>query len=145
MIVNDIIRDAVNGLQDTYYLRATDNEANISIDWIDLSGITLCIYNNLPTINHSVTSGIIREWNVEIKVLQLADMDDDDEDGDIIRESCLNTADQIYDAIMRDSRISISGEQPDYTIDMMDNVKLYDKIMTGVELSFTLELPRHGC
>jgi len=145
MIVNSIIQDAVNSIQDTYYLRATDQEANISIDEIDLYGLTACIYNNLPTITHSVTNSIVREWPVEIKILQLADFDDDDNDGDIIRDACMQIADILHDKIVGDLRASQAADINNYIIDMLDQVKLYDQTLTGVNLRFELPINRNEC
>ena len=145
MIINQIIEEAVNSIPDTYYLRATDQEANIEIDEIDLHGLSICIYNNLPSITHEVTNSIIREWPVEIKILQLADYDDNDVDGDVIRDACLRIADQLHDIIVSDLRTSQAADIENYIIDMLDQVKLYDQILTGVNLRFMVPLTRNEC
>jgi len=145
MEVNSIIRDAVYSIPDTYYLRATDQEANIEMDDIDLIDITVCIYNNLPTINNVVSNGVVAEYPVEIKILQLADYDDNDVDGDVIREACMDIAYELQYTITSDNRTSQAADVDNFIVDMLDQVKLYDKILTGVELRFNLPIPKNNC
>ena len=88
-------------------MRNTDDDANIDIDLIDLASKTICIYNNLPEVDHvaSLGSTVYRMWPVEIKILRLASLDDDGDDGDILREICLQAADIIYDQLSLSDQI----------------------------------------
>lgn len=144
-MINEIIESAIGTIDKATYLRATDSEANTVLGDIDLSDITLCIYNNIPDIKNIVKSSIIREWPVEIQILQLASFDDNDSDGDVIRALCVPIADRIYDAIVSNMETVQAGPNINYNIKMLDQVKLYDKILTGVQLSFVLKVMRNVC
>ena len=132
--ISPIIENIVNTIPNGVYLRATDQEANIAIDDIDLDGKILVLYNNLPTItgNKQQSGFDLQNWPVEIKILKLADMDDNDVDGDLLRDDCLKIAEYIVDKFPQDPAQSFD----DYEIEFAENYKIYDKIMTGCMLNF---------
>ena len=144
-IVSPIIEGIVNQIPDTKYLRDTDQDANIDVDQLDLEGLTIVIYNNLPTVSHEIgTHGqlIYRRWPVELKILRLAELDDTGSDGDQLRAICLGVADQIYDRIASQPIISKIVPLNGYDIDFSRGVKVYDKIMTGLTMTFDIPIDR---
>lgn len=128
---------------DGLFMRATDADANRDVDNVDLGGKTLVIYNNLPEVTHPVPVGgaISREWPVELRILRLANFDDNTEQGDALRDICMDAADRIFDSI---TDIDSFPSVEEYTIQMLGEVKVYDKTLTGVRLSFTLHLLRNA-
>lgn len=123
------------------YLRATDLDANISVDGIDLSGKTIVLFNNLPEVVNAVSQSgaVTRAWPIEIKVLQLALLDDTTKQSDVIRDVCLEIADEIWD------KVAVHQDIPDafeYGINFLNDLKIYDKTMTGCSLTFVLNTQR---
>ena len=138
--ISPIIEAIVATIPDGVYLRATAQEANIEADDLDLEGKILVVYNNLPSVDHTFGVGghVVAVWPVEIQVLKLADFDDNDADGDIIREDCLRIANYIADVFPENSVQIIE----DYNIDFLDEVKVYDATLTGCRLSFDYPIDR---
>lgn len=129
-------------IPNSVFLRATDASANTDVDNIDLNGKTIFIYNNLPTVEHTPTQGgsVFRAWPIEIRILRLANFDDNTEDGDLLRDICLAGADALYD--------KLPGQFTDipivdtYVIQMLGEEKVYDKTLTGVRMTFPLSVRR---
>jgi len=143
--ISNLIEDAVNQIPDLAFLRATDAEANIQVDDIDLGAANIAIYNNRPTTTGTSgdLSGLVQvEWPVEIHILGLADFDDDDLDADIIADPLYSIAEELYDRLVGDPLASLLTFSDSYTINLGDPVKLYDKTLTGVTLSFELYYSR---
>tara|TARA_R110000751_G_scaffold131994_4_gene234409 strand:+ start:4659 stop:5105 length:447 start_codon:yes stop_codon:yes gene_type:complete len=138
MLINDILKDACALIPNSVYLRATSTEANTSVADIDLAGKTFCLYNNLSSVVYNVGNSVVSSHPVEIKFLELADFDDDTEQGDVIRERLLEVAKSIFFTISIDDRVSKAEITESFEINMEDNVKLYDTIMTGVSLEFDI-------
>jgi len=141
-LVSSIIEDAVATVTDSVYLRATDMDANTSVAEIALEGKVFCVFNNLPTMKATGENGFTYEVPVEISVLRLADFDDNTIDGDAIRDSVVPSAEKIFDKIARDSRISNLMVSEGYELSFEDQVEIYDSILTGVKLEFTMYLDR---
>ncbi len=144
-MIGDLIKEAVESIAGTVYIRATDYDANTAIHNIDLKDKILCIYNNLPVVSHSFGVNILRNWPVEIKVLQLADVDDNTSDGDIIRAECFPVCDKIFDYIINDPRTNQAEPPDDYTINPQEKVLIFDSTMTGLQLEFTIKVDRKAC
>jgi len=129
-------------IPNSVFLRATDASANTDVDHIDLAGKTIFIYNNLPIVNHAVNKGgsVFRTWPVEIRVLRLADFDDNTDQGDALRDVCIDGADALYD--------KLPGQFPDYPVteeyglQLLGEEKVYDKTLTGCRMIFTLNVRR---
>lgn len=142
-LVSPIIETAAGLVPDSLYLRATDTQANIEVDEIDLEDKVAILYNNLPTVKHAVSAGgVIRRWPVEIKILKLAQADDNDVNGDVIRAALLPYADLMFDAILKDQRVSLADVPSSYDIDFLDVVRIYDNIMTGLVIKFSISISR---
>ena len=125
------------------YLRATDTDANTTLDNVNISGRYVVLFNNLPEVNVSVSQSgyMTKSTPIGIKVLRLAGLDDTTIESDTIRDSCEDVANMIFD------KIRIYQELPDvfeYTVSLLNEVKLYDKILTGVSMSFVLNTERGG-
>ncbi len=147
-LVSSTLRSIVESISDTVYMRNTDVDSNIDIDLIDLENKTVVIYNNLPTIAHVLpTAGgtvTTRSWPMEMRILQLADMDDDGEGGDDIRERCLLVADTIFDKLLNNQLLSLTAAIEGYEVEFEDNVKVYDKVMTGCKLLINYPIDRES-
>jgi len=137
------IETIVAGITGGVFLRATDNDANISVDNIDLEGKTLCIFNNLPVVSNQVSKSgyIVQVWPVEIRVLQLSNLDDTTAQGDAIRDACAIAADTIWDKITFDQSLPDAFE---YELNYLNEVKVYDKTLTGVRLTFMFNSSRNA-
>jgi hypothetical protein len=131
----------VAAIPNAVYLRATDRDANVSIDNIDLAGKTVVIFNNLPEVRHAVSrSGfIVQTYPVELRVLQLAKLDDTTVDSDTIRDNCAAVANTLFDQISVDQSLPDTFE---YSIVFLGEMKVYDKTMTGCRLSFVFNSNR---
>jgi len=139
--ISQILSGIVATIPNTLYLRATDIDANISVDNVDLSGKTVTLFNNLPEVPHLVSGSgaVTRQWPIEIKVLQLANLDDTTPQSDVIRDACLAIADEIWDKVTAHQDLPNSFE---YAINFLNDVKIYDKTMTGCTLTFILNTVR---
>ena len=141
--ISGLIESLVNALPDAVYLRATDYDANIEVDNIDLAGKTIYIYNNLPIINLSVGIAITPQWPVNIKLLQLVDQDANTRDKDLIRESMVKPAQELLSAILRDPISNQAVLPPSATIEFLNDE--FDKTLTGVNLQFDIQLNQFLC
>ena len=139
-LISPIIETIVATISNGVYLRATAQEANIEADELDLIDKILIIYNNLPDVTNEIGPGgnVIAVWPVEIEILKLADFDDNTADGDLIRADCLRIANYILDSFPENSVEIIETYQTDF----LDEVKVYDKTMSGVRLTFDYPLRR---
>lgn len=125
----------------TRYMRASDLDANIEVDHVDLNDLSVVLFNNLPEIKNVVSQSgaVTREWPIEIKVLQLAELDHNTPQSDVIRDACLAIADEIWD------KVGVNQDLPDafeYGINFLNDVKIYGKTMTGCTLTFLLNVQR---
>lgn len=139
--ISNVIEDAAGLISKTMYLRATDIEMNTSADDIDLSSLTVVIFNNLPLVNNLVLQSgyITQSWPIEIKIVRLAELDDTTKQSDDIRDVCLSVANQLFDILSKAQTIPDAFE---YQVNFLNELKVYDKILTGCTLSFTLNTPR---
>jgi len=144
LTVSGIIEDAVGEIPNLLFLRATDAEANVAIDDIDLSADNVAIYNNRPETSGVAgeLSGLVQvEWPVEIHVIGLAELDDNDQDSDIIADPLYTIAEELFDRISNNQGSELTFPEG-YSIDLGTPVKLYDKILTGVTLGFSIYYSR---
>lgn len=134
--ISTILKGTIQKLPNASYLRATDDDANVEIEKIDIKGKTIFIYRNLPTVTNSIQAGGLVQSNypTEIDVLQLADLDDNTKNGDDIRASCKAMADRLMDRlkIRTDSVTPI----PSYQIVFSESVQVKDALLTGCILRF---------
>lgn len=134
--ISTILKETIQKLPNASYLRATDDDANVEIENIDIKGKTIFIYRNLPTVTNPIQAGGMVQSNypTEIDVLQLADNDDNTKDGDDIRASCKDMADRLMDhlKIRTDSVTPI----PSYQIVFSESVQVKDTLLTGCVLRF---------
>ena len=134
--ISTILKETIRKLPNASYLRATDDDANVEIEKIDIKGKTIFIYRNLPTVTNPIQAGGLVQSNypTEIDVLQLADLDDNTKDGDDIRASCKTMADRLMDhlKIRTDSVTPI----PSYQIVFTESVQVKDSLLTGCVLRF---------
>lgn len=143
-LINPILKPIAEAIPDVVYMRASDLEANVDVDQIDLEGKTLVIYYNRPTVdNKTGASGkhVVRQWPVEIHILQLAEVDDGEEDSDTIRAACIAIADKIFD-MMQIAAESSSESITDYALIFGEEQTIFDKLLTGVTLNFTYPIDR---
>lgn len=136
-MVSDIIESAVAQIPNSKYLRATDIDANIEVSEIELGTDVWCIFTNLAPIT-VLAGGQVHGYECEIKLLKKSDFDDNTAQGEVIRNELIPIATTLRNKIQADSRHSYAEYDEDYTIDPADQVKIYDSIMTGVMLSFTI-------
>ena len=139
--LSTLLQTITGGITDAVYLRATDNDANVSIDNIDLNGKTIVLFNNLPEVTYNVTrSGyMLQQFPVEIRVLRLAAIDDTTVDSDAIRDACSAVCDNIFDKITKHQTMPDAFE---YSVTFLGEVNIYDKVMTGARLSFVFHSDR---
>ena len=149
LLISGLIEDPVNQIADLLILRATDAEANVSVDDIDLSTANIAIYNNRPETSAVAgdISGLAEvEWPIQIHVIGLAELDDNDADSDVIADPLYTIAEQLFDRITNTAGLtpqqSLLTFADNYTIDLGQPVKLYDKILTGVTLGFSVYYSR---
>ena len=138
MTVTDIIRDAVALIPDSVFLRATEMDANISVSEIELEGKILCVFNNLPTISNTAGSGVMSSYPIQIQILEIAEEDDNTDQGDDIRGNLIPIANTLFSTIQQDPRHSLAEYAETYDIDLQGEVKIYDGIFTGVMLEFDI-------
>ena len=145
--VSNYLKAVIESMGHTF-MRATDIEANIEVDQVDLSAGTgiIFILNNLPTVSHVISrSGSGKStWPCELQVVKLADLDHKENESDTIRSAC---QDAIYQVIPRfDPEIYAAYPTP-YSINFLGQTKIYDKILTGCLLSMELlyDIPIYGC
>lgn len=140
--ISSILKRAVQKLPNAKYLRATDDDANNKLDDIDVSGLTVFIYHNLPRVVNTIQEGgLVQEnWPTEIDVVQLADYDDDTIDGDAIRNSCKEMANRLMDQlkVRTDSVTPISTYEHSFS----EAVQIHDTIFTGLRLRFNWIIDR---
>lgn len=139
-LFSPIIETIVGTIAEGVYLRATSPEANIELDDLDLKDKIVVVYNNLPELTSTVgQSGYVEQlWPVEIQVLKLADFDDNDVNGDLIRTECLRIANFIFDSLPRSGVSYVET----YDVSFLEQVKLYDKTLTGCNLTFEYPIER---
>ena len=139
-LFSPILETIVGTIAEGFYLRATSGEANIELDQIDLEGKIVVIYNNLPELTSPIgQSGYVEQlWPVEIQVLKLADFDDNDVNGDTLRADCLRVANYIVDRLPRSGGSYLDS----YDVSFLEEVKLYDKTLTGCRLAFEYPIAR---
>lgn len=135
----ETIAEAIAGV---VFLRATDADANMSLDDFDMTGKTVVIFNNLPTVPNTQGTSTLSEqdWPIDIRVLQLANLDDTTVDGDKIRDECAEVAYKIFDRL--GTQFTIDTPIDSHTVDFLDQVSLYDKILTGCKLTFNMKMYR---
>lgn len=140
--MDQILKNIINSIPGCWYVRATDDDANIIVDELDATVKILCIYNNLATINNVASQGRFsyREWPIEINILSLSELDANTEEGDAIRATLIPVADAIYDKL---PDVTEAPPVDGYEIELLNQVKIYDKILTGVRLSLTYNLGRN--
>ena len=144
LVLTSLIEEIVTKLPNAVFMRATDNDANIDLDNIDLSGQTIFIFNNLPELSILPQQGgmLQEQWPVEIDVLRLAQLDDNTSDGDQIRDGCLQVSKQFINKWIKEETNNTPVE--DFTFEFAETVKIYDKILTGGRLVFTVNLDQHS-
>ena len=134
--ISEILKTAVQKLPNALFLRATDLDANIELEKIDIGIRTLFIYNNLPNVNNPIQEGglVQRIVPTSIGVVRLADFDDNTRDGDVLREDCQIMADRLMDQLK--NRTDSITPIPDYQTNFTDAEKIHDVILTGLILRF---------
>ena len=141
LVISNLIKAEVEKIDNLIFLRATDQEANIVLDDIDLSVNNVAIYNNRPDTvgtTSEVSGNVEIEWPVEIIIAGLADFDDNDVDSDIVADPLYTIAEELFDRISQAAGQSFTTFPDGYEIGLGEPVKLYDKTLTGVVLSFSL-------
>jgi hypothetical protein len=135
--IDTITNSVLNGV----YMRATDDQANTDLDNVDLRNKTVVLFNNLPDMDFSVTRGGYTSQTipVEIRVLQLAEIDDNETQSDVIRDNCVAIANMVFDKL---TVYQITDDVIPYRINLLGETKVYDKTMTGCKLVFDLVTER---
>lgn len=141
--VSPIIKRATDIIPNSVYMRATDYNANVDIENVNVEDKVLVIYNNLPTVKNRLSDGgAYREYPVEVRILKLAQADDDDVDGDVIRAELLPYGDLVFDYCQQAQEVSSVKFADVYDLDFLDSVRIYDEVMTGLILKFTMYFDR---
>lgn len=134
MEVSTIIKQAAEDLG-MLYLRATDYDANVKVEEIDLGELPILIYNNLLEVEYTLGGGIVAEYPIEIKILKLGYFDNDTEDADFIINACRKLGESLVNLLLENELINT----PDtYTIDALNTVEIYDELMSGIQLNVDL-------
>ena len=103
-------------------------------------------FNNLPRIGYDSTVGLLARVPVQIRFLELADFGDNTDQGDDIRDRMITAAQALFNSVMKNSNQARIRYADEMTIDLADNVKLYDTILTGVILEFDIYInAKPGC
>lgn len=142
-LVTPRLEEIVNSIANTKFLRATENEANIALDRLELEGLFVCIYNNLPEVDNALGEAgqfTVRNWPISVQVAQLADLDDNEAQNDAIRAACIPIADAIFNKWLTGIPQSAIMSPETYKIQIAEEVKVYDKILTGVRLDFDAKI-----
>jgi len=141
--ISALLSSVCDEIPNAMYLRATDTDANTTLDNVNISGRYVVLFNNLPEVSVSVSQSgyMTKSTPIGIKVLRLAGLDDTTTESDTIRDSCEDVANMIFDKITKDQELPDTFE---YSLSFLNEVKLYDKILTGVSMSFVLNTERGG-
>ena len=134
--ISTILKETIQKLPNTSYLRATDADANVIIETINVKGKTVFIYNNLPTITNPIQQGglVQKHFPTDIHVVQLGDHDDNTVNGDAIRHECVNMADRLMDHLkIRTDSVTPIGT---YQTISSESVLIMDVLFTGIVLRF---------
>ena len=146
LLINEMIETAAAAIPNSVYMRATDNTANTDVSNVDLAGKTFVVFNNLPRIGYDSTVGLLARVPVQIRFLELADFGDNTDQGDDIRDRMITAAQALFNSVMKNSNQARIRYADEMTIDLADNVKLYDTILTGVILEFDIYInAKPGC
>lgn len=140
--ISEILKTTVQKLPNALFLRATDLDANIELEKIDIGIRTLFIYNNLPNVNNPIQEGgLVQEIvPISIGIVRLADFDDNTRDGDELREDCKIMAHRLMDQLK--NRTDSVTPIPDYQTNFTDAEKIHDVILTGLILRFNWTFDR---
>jgi hypothetical protein len=130
MEVSQIIKQIAEGL-DCLYLRATDEDANVRIDEIDLQGLPIVIYNNLPIVAGLLANNHQEITPLEISVYKKAYFDDETTDSDLLINECRVIARKIVLGLL--PFMAVAPE--DYEIDTLNRLQQFDAILTGVQIN----------
>ena len=144
--ISQLIKDTMDSVvPNSQYLRATDEQANIASDQIDLQGITFVLYNNLAEVgtesSGELSGGVTEIWPIEIRFLVLADLSDNTEESDALVDDFYEYARRMYGIITQSDVLKpelLEDENLYQIIRSDDTQKIYDKTMTGVLLTFEL-------
>jgi len=136
MEVSELLKRIAEEELEMLYLRATDYDANVRIEDIDLQGLPIMIYNNLLEVNYEALASTIATYPLEIRFLKLGYFDNDTEDADYIINRCRTLAEKCAKLLAGEEFI-IPAE--DFSIDALTTFEIYDEIMTGVTLSYELQ------
>jgi len=134
MEVNKMIQQVADQL-DLLYLRATDYDANVRIEDIDLKSLPILIYNNLLEVDYSLEATTRALYPIEIKILKLGYFDATTEDADYIINRCRDIAQDVAKLLLQNDVVAPEG----FRIDALNTVEIYDEIMTGVTLFIDIE------
>jgi len=130
MEVSQII-DQIACSLDCLYLRATDDDANVKLEDIDLQGLPIVIYNNLPIVAGSLGNNHQEVTPLEISVYKKAYFDDETIDSDVLINECRVIARKIVLALLP----FMAVEPEDYEIDTLNRLAQFDVILTGVQIN----------
>jgi len=130
MEVSQIIEQIACSL-DCLYLRATDDDANVKLEDIDLQGLPIVIYNNLPIVAGSLGNNHQEVTPLEISVYKKAYFDDETIDSDVLINECRVIARKIVLALLP----FMAVEPEDYEIDTLNRLAQFDVILTGVQIN----------
>ena len=144
--ISQLIKDTMDSVvPNSQYLRATDEQANIASDQIDLQGLTFVLYNNLAEVgtesSGELSGGVTEIWPIEIRFLILADLSDNTEESDALVDDFYEYARRMYGIITQSDVLKpelLEDESLYQIIRSDDTQKIYDKTMTGVLLTFEL-------
>ena len=141
--VSAALQGIVSDIPNTYFMRATSQDANIELDQISLRQKTVVIFNNLPTINNTIGAGgyVSQEFPIELQVLKLDQVDEKTDGSDMIRDTCSIVANTIFDRLNGVFTNQLTPIE-NYELNYLGEAKIYDDVFTGVRLRFTILLNR---
>lgn len=139
MSIGKLIQDTAAQIPDSTYFRATDYNANTELHHANVEGKTVIIWNNLPVINYPVDGFVInKEYPITIRFLQLSDSDANTADEDVIREAMALVAESYLRLLLQADEINKAVLPAVVNITYLPQV--YDAMLTGVELSLSLQM-----
>ena len=120
---------------DITYLRASDLEANITLDNLGTDGKCIALHKDLTEVATTVTLGsyISKQITTEIYFLFLApSIDEKLDDMDILFSRSEDRADSFYDRMLQYGILDDVVPAPGYNLQRQETFKIYDGVFTGV-------------
>lgn len=138
---NNEVKTVIEGMLDTEYLRAADQEANVLLESMPLSCVVAIQRDNTTITTSTYPTGFkVKIIPIEIYfVIKQNSQDDNQEEVDDLVSLCERKADEFFDKLIRRDCVSKLVDTPDYNMARAEALRLFDTVVTGV--LFTCSIP----